>query len=175
MGNGTGIVYSEILNEVYTMKKSKTLTKVLIIITANLLMLVFGISAFFTIFYVRDYMSEKAVGTCLEDMEVQYESLEIFSLRDEVLCGVVGEDGKYSLYRVEGNNKHIQLCPLCENMQAGKDYQVKSSDGKYAYVVSVYEDELDVPSNAYETVELEIANTTAYFCVEYFIFGNVID
>ncbi len=157
------------------MEKNKTLTKVLIIVVANLLMLVLGVSAFFTILYVRDYMSEKAVGTCLEDMGVRYESIGVFPARDDVLCGVAGEDGGYSLYRVEGDNGNVQLRLLQENMQSGEKYPVQSREGKYAYVVSVYENKSDVPSNAYETAEVKTENTAVYFCVEYFIFGNITD
>ena len=175
MGNGTGIVYREILNEVYTMKKSKTLTKVLIIITANLLMLVFGISAFFTILYVRDYMSEKAVGTCLKDMEVQYESLEIFSLRDDVLCVVLDEDGKYSLYSVEGDHKDIKLVLLWYDMNIGDKYITPSCTEEYSFASRLYDNKEAVPETAYKTVELKTENTTVYFCVEHFIFGNIVD
>lgn len=157
------------------MEKNKTLKKVLIIVVANLLMLVFGVSAFFTIIFVRDYMSEKAVGTSLEDMGVRYESIGVFPARDDVLCGVVVEDGRYSLYRVEGDNGDVQLRLLRENMQSGEKHPVQSREGEYAYVISVYENETDVPSNAYDTAEIKTENTTVYFCVEYFILGDITD
>lgn len=150
----------------------KILKRILCFVIVLVIMVLFLIAAFFTAGAVQSRLVHNAVG---EKLDTPYQTLEVFTSRKDKLCVVLDEDGKYSLYSVEGDHKDMELVLLRYDMNIGDKYITPSCTEEYSFVSRLYENKEDVPETAYKTVELRTENTTVYFCVEYFIFGNITD
>lgn len=150
----------------------KILKRILCFVIVLVIMVLFLIAAFFTAGAVQSKLVHNAVG---EKLDTEYQTLEVFTSRKDKLCVVLDEDGKYSLYSVEGDHKDIKLVLLWYDMNIGDKYITPSSTEEYSFASRLYDNKEAVPETAYKTVELKTENTTVYFCVEHFIFGNISD
>ena len=150
----------------------KVLKRILYFVIVLVIMALFLIAAFLTAGAIQSKLVHNAVR---EKLDTEYQTLEVFTSRKDKLCVVLDEDGKYSLYSVEGDHKDIKLVLLWYDMNIGDKYITPSCTEEYSFASRLYDNKEAVPETAYKTVELKTENTTVYFCVEHFIFGNVID
>ena len=148
----------------------KVLKRILYFVFLLVLTTVFLIAAFLTAGTIQSKHVNNAAGVALE---MPYKALDVFTVREEKLCAVVCEDGRYALYHVTGPVENMDLYLMLDDMQVGKTYSVPDPEESYAFMTAVYENKDDVPKNAYKTVTLKAGDKTVYFCIQGFVFGNI--